>query len=319
MAKVATRQAFGEALAEVGAQNENVVVLDADLSKSTMTMFFAEKYPNRFFQCGIAEANMIGMATGMSLCGKIPFACSFACFISGRFDTIRMSVGYTRANVKLIGTHAGIGIGEDGHSQMGLEDLALMRSIPYMTVLQPADEKETKEAVRFAAQHDGAVYIRLTRQKCEDVHGDDYRFEMGKGVEIASGADMTIFATGGTVQHAVKAKSMLAEKGIDARIVDIHTIKPIDRELIARCAQETRCMMTVEDHTIMGGMGSAVAEVLAEENCDVPFVRSGVRDVFGESGSERDLYQAHRLDAEGITTDAAAFYQEVASGKMSAV
>ncbi|MGC9328761.1 MAG: transketolase family protein, partial [Candidatus Hinthialibacter sp.] len=232
MATKATRQAFGEALVDVGAHFPNVVVMDADLSKSTMSCLFAEKYPDRFFELGIAEANMIGAGAGMALAGKIPFVCSFACFITGRFDTIRMSVGYTQSNVKIIGTHAGVGIGEDGHSQMGLEDIALMRTIPGMIVIQPADERETKQAVQFAAAHNGPVYIRLTRQKLPDVNTDDYTFECGKGVLLADGSDMTIFATGGTVHHALKAKELLSKQGVDARIVNISTLKPMDEELV---------------------------------------------------------------------------------------
>lgn len=310
MANVATRQAFGEALVEIGAKNPNVVALDADLSKSTMTCYFAEKYPDRFFEFGIAEANMIGAAAGMALCGKIPFACSFACFISGRFDTLRMSVGYANANVKIIGTHAGVGIGEDGHSQMGLEDLGLMRSIPGFVVLQPGDEIEAKQAVAFAAEHEGPVYMRLTRQKLADVNGPDYRFEIGKGVILADGSDMTLFATGGTVQHAMKAGELLADQGLKARIVNIHTIKPIDADLIVRCAQETGCLLTVEDHSVIGGLGSAVAEVVAESR-PTPLKRLGIQDVFGESGSEAELYRKHRIDAEGIAADAEAFYRQI--------
>ncbi len=306
MAAKATRQSFGEALVDVGAKHPNVVVLDADLSKSTMSCLFAEKYPARFFEFGIAEANMIGAGAGMALAGKVPFVCSFACFITGRFDTIRMSVGYTQSNVKIVGTHAGIGIGEDGHSQMGLEDVALMRTIPGMAVIQPADEIETKQAVAFAAEHAGPVYLRLTRQKLADVNGADYRFQFGKGVILADGKDMTILASGGTVQHAVKAKEKLAARGIDARIVNIHTIKPLDEELVIRCAKETGCLFTVEDHSIIGGLGSAVAETVAEKY-PVPVKRWGVLDVFGQSGTADALYQEYKIDAEGIAGAAADF------------
>lgn len=307
MAKVATRQAFGEALKELGASNPNVVALDADLSKSTMTMHFAEAYPDRFYEFGIAEANMIGAGAGMALCGKIPFVCSFACFVTGRFDTIRMSVGYTRANVKIVGTHAGIGIGEDGHSQMGLEDLGLMRSIPGMVVLQPADETEARQAIYFAAEHEGPVYLRLTRQKLDDVNDSSYTFQCGKGTILADGTDMTILATGGTVQHAVKAKDSLAGQGINARIVNIHSIKPIDTDLIVACAKETKGLMTVEDHSIIGGLGSAVAEVLAE-NHPARLKRWGVLDEFGQSGTPDGLYEKYGLDTAGITKAAAEFY-----------
>ncbi len=306
MAK-ASRLAFGEALADLGGKNKDIVVLDADLSKSTMSGLFAEKFPDRFFELGIQEANMLGMGAGLSLEGKIPFVCSFACFVSGRFDTIRISIGYNRANVKIIGTHAGIGIGEDGHSQMGLEDLALMRSIPEMVVIQPADETETKQAVEFAAEHKGPVYLRLTRQKLDDVHDGSYKFQVGKAVQLADGTDMTIFATGGTVEHALKAKGLLQTDGINARIVNIACIKPIDIDLIKTCARETGCLFTVEDHTIMGGMGSAVAEAVAE-HCPVPLKRWGIMDTFGQSGKAEDLYKAYQIDAEGIAASAKEFH-----------
>ncbi|MEW6235757.1 MAG: transketolase C-terminal domain-containing protein [Candidatus Omnitrophota bacterium] len=309
MAAKATRQAFGEALVELAEKYPDIVVLDADLSKSTMTCYFAEKYPSRFYEFGIAEANMIGAGAGLALSGKIPFVCSFACFVTGRYDTIRMSVGYTRSNVKIVGTHAGIGIGEDGHSQMGLEDLGLMRAIPGMAVIQPCDEIETKQAVAFAAQHKGPVYLRLTRQKLTDIHPSTYQFEAGNGVVLAPGNDMTIFATGGTIQHALKAKDLLSSEKIDARIVNIHTIKPIDEQLIVQCAKETSCLFTVEDHSIIGGLGSAVAEVISEFQ-PAPLKRWGVLDVFGESGTPDGLYHEYRIDAEGIAEAASRFFRE---------
>ena len=295
---------------DVGAKHPQVVVMDADLSKSTMTCLFAEKYPDRFFEMGIAEANMIGVGAGMALAGKVPFVCSFACFVTGRFDTIRMSVGYAQSNVKIVGTHAGIGIGEDGHSQMGLEDIALMRTLPGMVVLQPADETETKQAVEFAATYNGPVYLRLTRQKLADVNPPGYTFSCGKGVVLAPGAGMTILASGGTVQHAVKAREMLAGEKIDARIVNIATLKPLDEELVLRCAKETGCLFTVEDHSIIGGLGSAVAEIVAEK-CPVPVKRWGVLDVFGQSGSPEGLYTEYKIDAKGIADAAAEFYRQV--------
>lgn len=308
MAK-ASRLAFGETLAELGERDERIVALDADLSKSTMTLLFAQKFPERFFECGIAESNMIGMAAGLALCGKKPFACSFACFLTGRYETIRISVAYSRAAVRLVGTHAGLGIGEDGNSQMGLEDLALMRALPGMTVLQPCDEIETKQAVEFMAEHDGPSYIRLTRQALPDIHQPDYRFEAGKGVVLAEGKDLTIVATGGTVAEALQAKKILGDQGIDARIVNIHTIKPVDKALVERCAKETGRILTVEDHNIMGGMGSAVAEAVLVTH-PVPVCRWGLQDVFGESGSPKELYAKYQIDAAGIANRAEAFVRE---------
>jgi transketolase len=313
MAAKATRQAFGEALVEVGAENENVVALDADLSKSTMTKLFAAKFPDRFFEFGIAESNMIGAAAGLALSGKIPFACSFACFLTGRYETIRISVAYSKAAVRLVGTHAGIGIGEDGNSQMGLEDVSIMRALPNMTVIQPCDEIETKQAVRCLVTHsEGPSYLRLTRQKLPEVHGDDYRFELGKGVILRDGSNVTIFATGGVVANALAAADALAEEGIHARVVNIHTIKPIDEELIARCARETGALFTVEDHTIIGGMGGAVAET-AGQYAPVPVYRWGLPNCFGESGSPEALYRKYELDAEGITRRVRGFLRSTKS------
>ena len=309
MAK-ATRQAFGEALAELGNQYPNIVALDADLSKSTMTCFFAEKFPDRFIEMGIAEANMIGVGAGLALSGKIPFICSFACFIVGRLDIIRMSIGYSQTNVKIIGTHAGIGIGEDGASQMALEDIAALRALPGFTIMQPGDEIETKQAIEWAVKTEGPMYFRLTRQKLADVNGPDYKFQPGKGVVLKDGKDMTIFATGGTVQEAVAAKALLAADGIDARIVNIHTIKPIDNELIVKCAKETGCLFTVEDHNVVGGLGSAVAESAAEF-CPVPVKRWGVVDMYGQSGGPDEMYQKYEIDSKGIAKHAAAFFKSV--------
>jgi transketolase len=302
MATKATRQAFGEALAEAGAENENIVALDADLSKSTMTKLFAAEFPERFFEFGIAESNMIGAAAGLALSGKIPFACSFACFLTGRYETIRISVAYSKAAVRLVGTHAGIGIGEDGNSQMGLEDVSIMRALPNMTVIQPCDEIETKQAVRYLVTHnDGPSYLRLTRQKVPDVNGGDYQFRWGKGVVLRDGSELTIFATGGVVANALAAADALAEEGIHARVVNIHTIKPIDEDLIVRCARETGALFTVEDHTVIGGMGGAVAEVVSR-HAPVPVYRWGLQNQFGESGSPEALYRKYELDPEGITS-----------------
>jgi transketolase len=309
MAK-ATRQAFGEALAEAGATNPDIVVLDADLSKSTMSKLFAEKFPDRFFEMGIQEANMIGAGAGLALSGKIPFVCSFACFVTGRYDTIRISVAYSQAPVRIVGTHAGIGIGEDGNSQMGLEDIGLMRGLPHMTVIQPADEIETKEAIKYLANgHNGPAYIRLTRQKLDDVNPPDYKFELGKGHVLREGSHVTCIASGGTVGGALKAAEALNGEGIDVRVVNLSSIKPIDVNLIVKCAKETGKIFTVEDHNVIGGMGSAVCEVVAEHS-PAPVKRWGLPDVFGESGSPEALYAKYELDAVGIAKQLRAFLKQ---------
>lgn len=301
MAAVATRKSFGQTLMELGAEYPGIVVLDADLAKSTMSKLFADKYPERFMEMGIAEANMIGVGAGLALAGKKPFICSFACFVTGRYDTIRISVAYSQAPVRIVGTHAGIGIGEDGNSQMGLEDLGLMRGLPGMVVLQPADDIETRQAVRWMAANDVPCYIRLTRQNVRDVNGPDYRFEMGKAVELVPGRDITIMASGGPVFHAVEAAELLKKEGIDAGVVNVHTIKPLDADAVRKYAARTGHIMTVEDHNIIGGLGSAVAEVMAE-NGGGKLTRHGLRDMFGESGTPADLYRKYRLDAPGIVS-----------------
>jgi transketolase len=299
MATTATRKSFGQALLELGGKDESIVVLDADLSKSTMSKMFADRYPERFFEMGIQEANMIGVGAGLALAGKRPFICSFACFVTGRYDTIRISVAYTEAPVRIVGTHAGIGIGEDGNSQMGLEDLGLMRALPHMTVIQPADDIETRLAVTWMAENDLPSYIRLTRQNVKDVNGQDYTFRIGKAVEIVPGRDITIIASGSTVHNAVDAAEILKKDGISAAVVNIHTIKPIDGEAIRKCARTTGHILTVEDHNIIGGLGTAVAEVLAESGSG-KLTRHGLKDAFGESGTYADLYRKYRLDGEGI-------------------
>ncbi|MFC1694235.1 transketolase family protein [Candidatus Latescibacterota bacterium] len=301
MAFIATRKSFGQALVEIGGQDERVVVLDADLSKSTMSKIFAEKYPERFFEMGIQEANMIGVGAGLALAGKKPFICSFACFVTGRYDTIRISVAYSEAPVRIVGTHAGIGIGEDGNSQMGLEDIGLMRGLPNMHVIQPADDIETRLAVKWMAENDVPSYIRLTRQNVKDVNSEEYTFEIGRAVELVAGGDITIMASGGTVFHAVEAAELLKDDGINAAVVNIHTIKPIDAGAVVSCAEKTGHIVTVEDHNIIGGLGSAVAEVLAE-NGSGRLRRHGLYDTFGESGASADLYKKYRFDAEGIAT-----------------
>ena len=300
----ATRESFGEAVLALGEKNANVVVLDADLSKSTMTANFAKKFPERHFECGIAEQNMIGIGAGLALCGKVPFVTSFACFLIGRLETIRISAAYNNTNLKLIGTHAGIGIGEDGTSQMGLEDVAAMRALPRMVVLQPADDRETKQAVDWAASHQGPVYLRLTRQKMDDVHTDSYKFQIGKNDVIwqAEGAkhfQATIFASGGPVPHAVNAAKDLLARGFSVRVVNACSLAPFDDESVARFAKDSDRIVTVEDHNVVGGLGSAVCEAAAGRGVGIPVVRVGVRS-FGESATPEQLYDKYGLSAPHI-------------------
>ncbi|MBZ0121175.1 MAG: transketolase family protein [Sandaracinaceae bacterium] len=297
---VASRQSFGEALAELGTRFPNVVVLDADLSKSTKSELFAKKYPERFFEMGIAEQNMVGVAAGLGLSGKNAFCCSFACFVAGRFETIKISVAYSGGNVKIVGTHAGVGIGPDGYSQMGLEDLALMRTLPGMQVFQPADDRETRQVVEYLCGHDGPAYLRLTRQSLTPVHGEGWRFVPGKIDALAEGKDLAILATGGTVMHAMEARALLAKDGIDAAVINVCSIKPIDAEGLASWAKKVPLMVSVEDHNVLGGMGGAVAEVLAEVRGGARLHRHGLHDVFGESGEPEDLYRKFELDGAGI-------------------
>ncbi len=299
MAK-ATREAYGEALKKLAEINPNVVVLDADLSGSTKTAEFKKVSPDRFFNVGIAEQNLIGTAAGMAIAGKIPFASSFAMFAAGRaFEIIRNSVAYPSLNVKIAATHAGLTVGEDGASHQAIEDISLMRSIPNMTVINPADCIEAEQAVLKAAEYVGPVYIRLGRMAVEDVYDDSYKFEIGKGVELKSGKDVTIIATGIMVQESLKAAKMLAEEGIDARVINIHTIKPIDKDIIIEAAEQTKAIVTAEEHSIIGGLGSAVLEVLSDEY-PVPVKRIGVLDTFGESGKPADLLKKYLLTAENI-------------------
>ena len=294
----ASRASFGMALAEFGT-DPRVVILDADLSKSTKSADFGNKFPDRFFNVGITEAGMIGTAAGLALCGKIPFCCSFACFVTGRYDQIRVSVGYTNANVRIVGTHAGVAIGEDGYSQQGLEDIATVRSLPNMTILQPADHLETVAAVKYLIQeHQGPVYLRLTRQNLDEVHSEGYTFQFGQADRLQEGSDLTIIATGGVVGSALYAAKALAEKGVQADVLNIHTIRPIDRESIVESAARTGRVVTVEDHSIVGGLGSAVAEVLSEEQ-PTRLLRIGMTE-YGESGSPEDLYQKFGLNGSGV-------------------
>ncbi len=301
----ATRDAFGEALARLGQTHPEIVALDADLASSTRSAVFGKKFPERFFQFGIAEQNMLGAAAGLALSGKIPFCCSFACFVAGRFETVKISVAYPNSNVRIVGSHAGVGIGEDGYSQQGLEDIALMRSLPNMAVIQPADDLETQGAVEYLVEvHKGPAFLRTTRQKLPRVNAPGYRFEFGKAVTLRDGTDLAIFATGGTVAQALLAADLLQkESGISARVVNVHTLKPIDGASVEKAARECRRILSVEDHSIWGGLGSAVAEELAERGAGAKLLRSGLR-TFGESGSPSDLYRHFGLDAPGIARHA---------------
>lgn len=299
--KIATRDSYGNALVELGKEKDNVVVLDADLAAATKTATFKKAFPERHIDCGIAEANMIGIAAGLSTCGKVPFASTFAMFAAGRaFEQVRNSVGYPHLNVKIGATHAGISVGEDGASHQCNEDIALMRTIPGMTIINPSDDIEAKAAVKAAYEIDGPVYMRFGRLAVPVINDNaDYKFEVGKGVLLKDGTDITILATGLEVGESLKAAESLEADGISVRVINIHTIKPIDKDIVVKAAKETKKLFTVEEHSIIGGLGSAVAEVLAEEN-PAPLFRIGVRDTFGESGPAVELLHKYKLDAEGI-------------------
>jgi transketolase len=305
MAAKASRAAFGEALIELGAKDERIVTLDADLSKSTMTAGFAKAYPSRAFNVGIAESTMIGMAAGLALSGRIPFACSFACFLVGRFETIRVSVAYSQAPVKLVGTHVGVAIGEDGYTQMGLEDIACIRSLPNIPIVQPADEIETRQAVAYAVEHPGPIYLRLTRQNLEPVHDASFRFRLGRADVLRPGNDVTILGSGGPLWNCLEAARKLAADGIHAEVLNVSSIKPLDEEAILGSAGKTGHVVTVEDHSRYGGLGSAVAELLGEA-MPTPLKRLGVA-TFGESGDAKGLYAKHGLDPDGIATSVQKF------------
>ena len=300
MAKKATRESYGAALVKYG-ENPNIVVLDADLSKSTKTEMFKKAYPERFINMGIAESNMMCVAAGLAASGKIAFASTFAMFAAGRaFEQVRNSIGYTKLNVKIGATHAGISVGEDGASHQCLEDIALMRSIPNMVVIIPADDIEAMQAVKAAIDHDGPVYMRFGRVAVPVINDNpDYKFEIGKGVTLKDGNDLTIIANGILVSEALQAAEMLAKDGINARVINIHTIKPLDKDLVIKAAKETGKIVTVEEHSVIGGLGSAVADVVSEENL-APVHKIGVQDVFGESALAEELLEKHGLDAKGI-------------------
>ena len=307
--KIATRQSYGEALAELGAEYPNLVVLDADLAGATKTGIFKKAYPDRFIDCGIAEGNMMAIAAGLSTTGLIPFASTFAMFAAGRaYEQVRNSIGYPHLNVKIGATHAGISVGEDGASHQCLEDLALMREIPGMVVMCPADDTEARKAVRAAVKHEGPVYIRFGRAAVPVVFDEDYDFQIGKGSVIREGKDVSIIANGLCVASAIEAADMLAKDGIDAEIVNICTIKPLDEELVVKTAAKTGKVVTAEEHSIIGALGSAVAECLSEK-CPTKMYRIGVRDVFGESASAEVLLHKYMLDGEGIYKQVKAFVE----------
>lgn len=299
--KIATRESYGNALTALGREHDNLVVLDADLAEATKTGIFKKEFPQRHIDCGIAEANMIGIAAGLASCGKVPFCSSFAMFAAGRtFEQIRNSVGYPHLNVKIGATHAGISVGEDGATHQCNEDIALMRTIPGMTIINPSDDIEAKAAVKAAYEMEGPVYLRFGRLAVPVINDrEDYHFEIGKGVVLQEGTDLTIIATGLEVNEAMEAAKLLAQDGIRAEVINMHTIKPLDAELVARSAAKTGKVVTVEEHSIIGGLGSAVAEVLAEKQ-PAKLLRIGVEDRFGESGPAVKLLEKYGLDAAGI-------------------
>lgn len=304
--KIATRQSYGEALAKLGEENENVVVLDADLSSATKTSIFAKKFPDRFFDIGIAEQDMMGTAAGLSTFGKIPYASTFAVFASGRsYDQVRNTIAHTNANVKICATHAGITVGEDGATHQMLEDIGMMRMLPNMRVISPSDDVQTKWVIKEVSKIQGPFYIRLCRLATPIIYDEEFvkenniKFEIGKGIQIGNGTGASIIATGVTVQEALKAKENLEKEGINIRVIDMHTIKPIDKELIIKCAKETKKIITIEDHSIYGGLGSSVCEVLSE-NYPAKVIRMGIKDTFGESGKAEELMRHFKIDCNSI-------------------
>lgn len=299
--KIATRESYGNALTELGAKHENLVVLDADLAAATKTGVFKKAYPERHIDCGIAECNMMGIAAGLAATGKVPFASTFAMFAAGRaFEQIRNSIGYPKLNVKIGATHAGISVGEDGATHQCNEDIALMRTIPGMVVINPADDVEARAAVYAAYEHEGPVYMRFGRLAVPVINDrPDYKFEIGKGITLKDGKDMTIIATGLCVSESLEAAKLLAADGIDARVINIHTIKPLDEALVVKAAKETSRIFTVEEHSIIGGLGSAVCDTLAAQ-APTKVTKIGVEDTYGESGLAVELIHKYGLDAEGI-------------------
>ena len=298
--KIATRQSYGEALAELGEKNENIVVFDSDLSGATKTSIFAKKFPERFFDMGIAEQDMMSTAAGMSTFGKIPYASTFAVFAAGRaYDQIRNSICYPKMNVKICATHSGVTVGEDGATHQMLEDLGLMRGLPNMTVLCTSDDTETRWVVEEISKIQGPVYVRLCRLATPVIYDENQKFEIGKAIQIGEGTDATIFATGVVVSEAIKAKEELEKQGINIRVVDVHTIKPIDKEMIVKCAKETKKLISIEDHSIINGLGTAIADVLTEEY-PCKLIKLGVKDEFGRSGKATELLEHYGLTAKHI-------------------
>ena len=296
----ATRESYGEALAMLGEKYKDLVVLDADLASATKTSIFKKKFPERFFDMGIAEQDMMGTAAGLALGGKIPFASTFAVFASGRaYDQVRNTICYGNLNVKIGATHAGITVGEDGATHQALEDISLMRSLPNMTVMSPSDDRQTKWIIEEAIKREGPMYIRLARPATGEIYGDGFEFEFGKAIQHGEGTDATIIATGVTVAVALVAQRDLIGEGINIRVIDMYTIKPIDREIIIKAAKETKRIITVEDHSIIGGLGTAVCEVICDEY-PMKVTRMGVKDKFGESGKWDELMHQYKIDAEAI-------------------
>lgn len=298
--KIATRQSYGETLVKLGKENKDIVVLDADLASATKTNLFAKEYPDRFLDMGIAEANMLGTAAGLATCGKIPYASTFAVFAAGRgYDQIRNSICYPNLNVKICATHAGITVGEDGATHQMLEDISLMRGLPNMTVISPSDDIQTKWVIEEISKVKGPVYVRLARLATPVLYEENQKFEIGKAIQIGEGTEGTVFATGVMVAEAIQAKEELEKQGVHIRVVDMHTIKPIDKEVIVRCAKETKKLISIEDHSVIGGLGSAISEVLTEEY-PTKLERIGIQDTFGKSGKAEELMKYFGLTAKTI-------------------
>jgi len=305
--RVNPRNAYGEALVELGDIYKNLVVLDADLSKSTKTIKFAKEFPDRFFEMGIAEANMMSTAAGLASCGKIPFASTFAVFATGRvYDQIRMDIAYSNTNVKIFATHGGISVGKDGVSHQMLEDIALMRVLPNMTIIAPSDATQTKKIVYLMAEYVGPMYARVGRADAPLIYSqkDIDDIKIGKGITVEDGSDITFISSGTMVEPALEARKKLSKQGIDVRVVDMHTIKPLDENLVLKCIKETNAIITAEEHSIIGGLGAAVAEIIAEKNIDIKFLRMGIKDVFCESGAPADLLEKYELNEKYMIKNA---------------